>query len=102
MECCDNAKHEDKEKNIEREPETKNKTLIWIMIGVLFLAAIFFAFKLGSSTVGTSDLGLSGKIDTTGWTTNEIMNYEMHGTIPPRAGKISATTQTPGGMVGGC
>ena len=30
------------------------------------------------------------------------MNYEMHGTIPARAGKISATTGASGGMVGGC
>ena len=39
----------------------------------------------------------TGSIDTTGWTENEKMNYDMHGTIPARFGGGSS-----GGMVGGC
>ena len=41
-----------------------------------------------------------GAIDTAGWTANEIMNYEMHGTIPARAQQRPTATQTQ--MVGGC
>ena len=66
---------------------------------IIFISTLL-TFKLGSSGAGISDIGTTGKIDTTGWTTNEIMNYEMHGTIPARAGKISATTGASGGMVG--
>lgn len=100
MDCCDNRTSRDKEDNGE-ESETREKNWIWLVIGVIFGVIVFFAFLLGSSSAEVSDSGLSGKIDTTGWTTNEIMNYEMHGTIPARAGKIS-TTASSGGMVGGC
>lgn len=102
MDCCDSSKHEDKEEKTSNNSEPKDKTLILIGIGIVFLVAVFFAFKLGSSNAGIADLESSGKIDTTGWTTNEIMNYEMHGTVPARVGKISVTTSAPGGMVGGC
>ena len=85
---------------VKNNMEVKKNTLMWVIIGVLFLSVLFLTFKLGSSGAGISDIGTTGKIDTTGWTTNEIMNYEMHGTIPARAGKISATTGASGGMVG--
>ncbi len=42
----------------------------------------------------------TGTIDTTGWTENEKMNYEMHGVIPARAG--GGTGSSSSGMVGGC
>ncbi len=44
----------------------------------------------------------SGKLDTTGWTENEKMNYEMHGTIPARAQGSTPSTSAGSGMVGGC
>jgi len=53
-----------------------------------------------STTIsGNSVAGGSENIDTSGWTANEIMNYEMHGIIPARAGGSSGS---PGQMVGGC
>ena len=77
------------EENIDMD--TKN-VILWVVIAILALAVIYVVFlKEGS-----------GKIDTTGWTTNEIMNYEMHGTIPARAEGGSASTGSSGGMVGGC
>ena len=51
---------------------------------------------------GNAVAGISGKIDTTGWTANELMNYVMHGTIPARAGSSDSSTGSSGGMVGGC
>jgi len=80
--------------------EIKKNMLVWGIIGVLFLSVLFLMYK--SSTVsGNSISGDSGNLDTTGWTANEIMNYEMHGTIPTRiAGSNNA--QASGGMVGGC
>ena len=71
--------------------EINNKTLVWIVIGILLLAVIYVTFFRDD-----------GKIDTTGWTENEIMNYEMHGTIPARAGVSGASTASSSGMVGGC
>ena len=70
--------------------------MMWAVIGILFLAVLFLTFK-----VATSGSESNGKIDMTGWTANEVMNYEMHGTIPVRAqGKVSAPSSS--GMVGGC
>ena len=83
--------------------EIKKNTLMWIIIGVLFLAVLFLTFKVSSLT-GNAIAGSSEKLDTTDWTANEKMNYEMHGTIPARIqGKVSASSISSGtGMVGGC
>ena len=82
-----------------RESKIDNKTIILIaIIAVLAIVAIFMAFKLYYSTNP-----LTGKaIDTSGWTENEIMNYDMHGTIPARAQSRSSAPSSSGGMVGGC
>ena len=80
--------------------EINNKTLIWIVIGILLLAVIYVTFFKGGS--GTGQVVTGGKLDTTGWTDNEIMNYEMHGTVPARAGVSSSSAASSGGMVGGC
>ena len=75
----------------------KRQTTLWIVIGVLFVVALFLVFQAGA----TGSVTKSGKIDMTGWTENEIMNYEMHGTIPAGAGSSSSSSSS-GGMVGGC
>ena len=80
--------------------EINNKTLIWIVIGILLLAVIYVTFFRDGGVTGAASAGGSGKIDTTGWTENEKMNYEMHGTVPARVGGASASSS--GGMVGGC
>ncbi len=72
------------------------QTMLWIVIGILFVVALFLVFQAGA----TGNVAKSGKIDMTGWTENEIMNYEMHGTIPARAS--GGATSSSGGMVGGC
>ncbi|MEK6854708.1 MAG: hypothetical protein AABX73_00625 [Nanoarchaeota archaeon] len=83
--------------------EIKKNTLMWAIIGVLFLSVLFLTYK-ASSLTGNAAAESSGKLDTTGWTANEKMNYEMHGTIPARLqGKLSTSSASSGtGMVGGC
>ena len=73
------------------------KTIMWIIIGILFLAVLFLTFK--AANVNNSVTG--NVIDTTGWSENEIMNYEMHGVIPARASGGS-TAKPASTMVGGC
>ena len=78
----------------------EKNTIMWIVIGVLFLAVLFVtikAFSITGNVVG------NGKLDTSGWTENEKMNYEMHGTIPARLqGKVASSAPSGAGMVGGC
>ncbi len=83
--------------------EVKKNTVLWIAIGILFLSVLFLTYK-ASSLTGNAVAGSSGKLDTTSWTENEKMNYEMHGTIPARLqGKVGASRASSGtGMVGGC
>ena len=76
------------------------KIIMWIVIGVLFLSVLFLTYKLSSLT-GKATAGSSGKLDTSGWSENEKMNYDMHGTVPARLqGKAAVSSGT--GMVGGC
>ena len=83
--------------------EIKKNTLMWIVIGVLFLSVLFLMYK-ASTISGNAVAGNSGQLDTSGWSANEKMNYEMHGTIPARLqGKVAASSGSSGtGMVGGC
>ena len=69
---------------------TKN-VVLWMVIAILVIAVIYVILFRGGA----------GKIDTTGWTANEVMNYEMHGTIPARVQQSSNLNGAPT-MVGGC
>ena len=75
----------------------KKQAILWVVIGILFVVALYLIFQAGATGNATN----SGKIDTTGWTENEIMNYEMHGTIPARV-QSGASSSSSSGMVGGC
>ncbi|MBS3163527.1 hypothetical protein J4427_02450 [Candidatus Woesearchaeota archaeon] len=81
--------------------ETKH---ILMVFGALVVLLVLFQFyqinTLKNSITGGA---VSGKMDTSGWTQNEIMNYEMHGTIPARAqGSAGQSSPSSSGMVGGC
>lgn len=76
--------------------EINKNTLMWIVIGVLVLAVIFLTFKVTTIEKASAT---GNAVDTTGWTANEIMNYEMHGTIPAQ---IKGSASSGSGMVGGC
>ena len=75
----------------------KNK-IMWIIIGLLFLAVLFSTFKAAN----TEQVSTSNAIDMIGWTENEKMNYKMHGTIPARANVKTLSAPAGSGMVGGC
>ena len=79
----------------------EERTILWGVIGILFLVVSFFVFQLGATGNAVKLPSNDGKIDTSGWTENEIMNYEMHGTIPAKAGSGAARSSS-NGMVGGC
>ena len=75
----------------------RNKVM-WIIIGVLFIAVLLLTFK----TASIGKISTGSAIDMTGWTENEKMNYEMHGTIPARASGSASSAPAGTGMVGGC
>jgi len=77
----------------------KKDTFTWIFIGMLFLTTLFLTYKVSSITGNATSTGI---VDTTGWTANEIMNYEMHGTIPARVQGSPFSASSGLGMVGGC
>lgn len=95
--CCEKMKKQ-KIKGGE-SMEISKKTMLWIVIGVLLVAAIFLTFKVSSLNSGSSN---NGEIDTSGWTQNEIMNYQMHGVVPARVSEGSTQASSSSGMVGGC
>lgn len=76
----------------------ETKTLLWVIIGILFLAVIYLVFR-NSQLSNTQITGSA--IDTNGWTEQEKMNYEHHGTLPSRL-QGSNVQQQGAGMVGGC
>ena len=82
--------------------EIRKNTLVWVVIGVLFLAVLFLTYKV--SSLSGNAVSNSGKLDMTGWSENEKMNYEMHGTVPARlqGNGVASTSSSGSGMVGGC
>lgn len=79
------------------------QAVLVVVLALVLVLAAFQTIEIGnikSKITGNSVAQASGAIDKTGWTANEIMNYEMHGTIPARAGGGSSSGGS--GMVGGC
>ena len=76
----------------------EKKVIMWIIIAILAVAVLYVTFFKGSATGQVT----GGNLDTTGWTENEKMNYEMHGTIPARIQQSSGSNPASSGMVGGC
>ena len=80
-----------------------------IIIGVVALLFVFSVVQMvqmgslkGELTAGSAVTGaVTGILDTSSFTADELMNYEMHGLIPARFQSASAPAQAPT-MVGGC
>jgi len=89
--------------NEDNIQENKEKLSKWnyVLIGLtclLLITSLVQAFQINSikdNGINTAAVG----IDMDGWTENEKMNYEMHGTIPARYQSQSNSQPT---MVGGC
>ena len=88
----------------------------WILasiVGVVLLLTIVQAVQISSlksqfSGAVISNGGNSGSIDMSGWTADEKMQYEHHGTLPARASlgasptKATQVVQSAPSQVGGC
>lgn len=85
---------------------TQILTFVLLAIAISFIGIQAYQLNLhknlmtGNAIVNSGSN--SGAIDMTGWTENEIMNYEMHGTIPAKAQARGAAPASSTGMVGGC
>ena len=80
----------------------KTEYIISAVLIVLVVISVIQIFQISSlkNAISGNAVSSSGGIDTTGWTENEKMNYEMHGVIPARVGGGSPSSES--GMVGGC
>lgn len=80
-ECCKN-------KN-EKGLGIKNIVLVGMVAAVLLLLVVqsFQIRAIKNQMTGNS--AVSGVIDTAGWTEDEKMQYEHHGTLPARLGQSS-------------
>ncbi len=84
--------------------ETKDMIIIGA-IALLVFGFVFQASQINSlkNKITGNVVNSNGQLDTTGWTENEKMNYEHHGTIPARLqGKNVQSQPSSSGMVGGC
>ncbi len=83
----------------------EKNTVIVIALVVLVLVSVVQAVQISNIKAGVTGNAVaasSGK-DTTGWTSDEIMNYEMHGAIPARLqGQAVRSAPSQSAMVGGC
>ena len=79
------------------------KLVIGIIIGALLIFSVVQIVQINSLKKGISGAtgAATNQIDTSGWTENEKMNYEMHGTVPARY-QGSAPASSGPAMVGGC
>ena len=79
-------------------------TVISILLGVVIIISLVVGLQLNElknkmSVIGAVITTNAGQIDTTGWTEDEKMNYEMHSIIPARFNTGSSAGAS---MVGGC
>lgn len=94
-ECCMKKSHEQK---------GFQKYLLVIIVGAVLLTSIAQSFQINSlknlqlSNQVTGNAAAGG-MDMTGWTEDEKMMYEHHGTLPAR---FQGSRQQSSNMVGGC
>ncbi|HLC64965.1 MAG TPA: hypothetical protein VJI46_02455 [Candidatus Nanoarchaeia archaeon] len=73
------------------------------MVALVLVVSVVQSFQISGlkKDIASNKLtgAATGAIDMSGWTENEKMMYEHHGTLPAR---VSGGAQSSGGMVGGC
>ncbi len=81
--------------------ENKNYVLLG-MVALVLIVSIIQSFQINSLKSNVKvGISQSGGIDMSGWTADEKMMYEHHGTLPARV-QGGAQSSPSGGMVGGC
>ncbi|MBI1936476.1 hypothetical protein HYS31_08670 [Candidatus Woesearchaeota archaeon] len=102
-ECCKSKGEEDCCKNKHAEKIGMKNIVLAVMVAVVLLLSIVQSFQINSmkgqiSANAVKSASGTGGIDMTGWTEDEKMMYEHHGTLPARLGSSNPSS----GMVGGC
>ncbi len=87
-----------------KEFKSKNYVLL-VMVALILIFSVVQSFQISklksslSESLSSSLSGNSGGIDMSGWTEDEKMMYDHHGTLPSR---VQGRAKSQGGMVGGC
>ena len=90
----------------QQKQEEKSNLTTYILFGVIALLVVVSlvqSFQINGLRKDIKNQATSttkGAIDMSGWTENEKMMYEHHGTLPTRAQGNSQNPQA--AMVGGC
>ncbi len=97
-ECCMKKSHEG-----HKENSIQKYLMVVLMAGILLMSLVQ-TFQINSlKNVNFQQNQITGNavsgIDTTGWTEDEKMMYEHHGTLPAR---LQGNQQQSSSMVGGC
>ena len=88
----------------------KNYLLVGMAVMIVIVLVLVFiqAFEvkqlsnqLSKQIAATSISANNGQVDMTGWTENDKMMYEHHGTLPNKI-TGNSVNNNPSGMVGGC
>lgn len=87
----------------------ETKHILYIILAFLVVSIALQIYQISSlkerltgNTI-TGDAVSSGAVDMSGWTEQEKMMYEHHGTLPARAQSSAGSAQASNsGMVGGC
>ena len=74
----------------------KTEHILGIIISFMLVLLVFQYSQINKLK---NNAGINNEIDMTGWTENEKMNYEHHGTLPAR---LQGNSQPSSNMVGGC
>lgn len=97
--CC-------KSRNDESHEKGNPMGFIAAILGIMLVISILQAFQISAlksipagNAVASAAAGTSG-INMAGWTEDEKMMYEHHGTLPARLGQGQQNSQA--AMVGGC
>ena len=80
------------------------QTIFTVIVVAFFILALFQSFQISSlekrSSMQSPSTTASGTLDFSGWTEDEKMQYEHHGTLPARL--AGNAPQQQGSMVGAC
>ena len=95
-ECCMN-----KAENKEGSKNNMKQYIMLAAVGLLLIAVVVQSFQISALKARPAAAsGITGNaVDMSGWTENEKMNYEHHGTLPAR---VQGGAPAPSAMVGGC
>jgi len=92
----------DDTKTKSKEKMDVKSYLIGGMVAIILLVSILQSFQISSlKNQITTNAVQTGSVDTSGWTENEKMMYEHHGTLPSQLQSQQTKSQV-ADMVGGC